>query len=40
MVISIFKLQNFREKQTLGRQNRKTERQYRICTDGSEKGYK
>ena len=40
MVISLFKLQNIREKQTSGTQTRKTERQYRICTDGSEKTYK
>lgn len=37
MVISLFKLQNIREKQTLGTHNRKTESQFR---DGSEKGYK
>lgn len=40
MVISLFKLQNIRERQTLGTHNRKTDSQFRICTGGSEKGYK
>ena len=39
MIISLFKLQTIREKQTLGTHNQKTDSQYRICTDGSEKGY-
>jgi hypothetical protein len=30
MVISLFKLQNIREKQTLGTHNRKTDSQFRI----------
>ena len=38
MVISLFKLQNIREKQTLGTHNRTIDIQFRICTDGSEKG--